>query len=345
MDHLRILKRSLNISWHYRALWVFGILLALTTSRNGGSNAGAQTTGNGDFVPTPGWQFPGGRIPPEVVAGLVAVAIAVIVFVLVLAVAFAILRYVAKTALLRMVDDYEATGEKRRVGWGFRAGWSRTSWRLFLIDLIIGLPLVLLSIVLFLMALSPLLLWITKSPVFGALGTVSTIGMVFLLVMFLIVVGAVLSVLLQFFWRVCAFEGAGVIDSIREGFGMVRRNFRDVAIMWLIMVGIGIAWVAVLVPLVIVLLIVGVGVGGLPALLIGGLTRLIVGGGAAPWILAAIVGIFVFILVVGLPMLFVQGLMEVFTSTTWTLTYRELRALESTSADEATLLASEPVSA
>jgi hypothetical protein len=48
----------------------------------------------------------------------------------------------------------------------------------------------------------------------------------------------------------------------------------------------------------------------------------------APWILAAAVGIPIFLLVVGLPILFVGGLVQVFKSSVWTLTYRELQAVE-----------------
>jgi hypothetical protein len=72
---------------------------------------------------------------------------------------------------------------------------------------------------------------------------------------------------------------------------------------------------------------VGGVLGGLPALLIGGLASLFLEG-PVPWILAAVVGIPIFILVVAVPWLFLGGLMEVFKSSTWTLTYRELRALE-----------------
>ena len=38
-----------------------------------------------------------------------------------------------------MVDEYENTGTKMTVREGFRIGWSRTAWRLFLINLIVNL--------------------------------------------------------------------------------------------------------------------------------------------------------------------------------------------------------------
>ena len=35
MDHTRILGRALRITWRYRALWVFGIILALVSGGGG----------------------------------------------------------------------------------------------------------------------------------------------------------------------------------------------------------------------------------------------------------------------------------------------------------------------
>jgi hypothetical protein len=60
---------------------------------------------------------------------------------------------------------------------------------------------------------------------------------------------------------------------------------------------------------------------------VGGLASLFFEG-AVPWILAAVIGLPIFILVVAVPWLFLGGLMEVFKSSVWTLTYREVRALE-----------------
>ena len=63
--------------------------------------------------------------------------------------------------------------------------------------------------------------------------------------------------------------------------------------------------------------------GGFPALLVGALASLAFGE-AVPWILGLTVGILIFILVLAAPLLFLGGLWEVFKSSVWTLTYREL---------------------
>ena len=65
-----------------------------------------------------------------------------IVVMLIVGIVVAIARYVSETAVIRMVDEYEDSGNKMTVRQGFRIGWSRTAWRLFLINLIVNLPVI-----------------------------------------------------------------------------------------------------------------------------------------------------------------------------------------------------------
>jgi hypothetical protein len=352
MDYVKILKRAWETTWRYRALWVFGIILALTTgggtpSGPNGNGGNGGNGGGGGFYPPGRYTWPPSKFPwplrvipwPEVPSNIVTLLIVVGVglacVMLLLLVVGTIARYVAETALIRMVDDHEETGQKRSIREGFRMGWSRNSLRLFLIKLLITLPTIAAFILLFLIAGAPLLLWLTGSMTWGVIGTVAAVGLFFLFIFLAIIVGTVLSLLIKFFWRACVLEGLGVTDSIRHGFDMVRRHLKDVVIMWLIMVGIHIGWIIALVfatimliPVTLLLIVVGGIVGGLPALVVWGLTRIFFEG-AVPWIMAALIGAPIFILIVAVPWLFLGGLMEVFKSSVWTLTYRELRVLES----------------
>lgn len=329
MDHMQVLRRAWELTWRYRVLWVFGILLALTTSHGG--NNGFQYSLNRDDLFAPGGQLfgPGTppRIPAEIVGTLIAIGIGLACLVLVLVVISLVIRYVAETSLIRLVDDHEATGERRRVGEGFRLGWSRTAWRLFLIDLLIGVPVVVVFVILFLVALAPLLLWFTRGDTVGSVGVLATIGMVVLFIWLAVAVAVVLTLLVHFFRRACALEGLGVVESIRRGFGVVRDHFRDVAIMWLIMVGVSLGAGVLFFLAAILLVVLGLLAGGVPALVVGGLASLVFEG-ALPWILGILVGVPVFFLVLVLPLLFLSGLLEIFKSSVWTLTYRQLLALE-----------------
>ncbi len=323
MDHVQVLKRAWHMVWRYRALWAFGFILALTAGRS--SNNWVQYTfGNEDFS---GRGLRLDRISPEVGRTLLAIGIGLACLVVLLIIVGAIARYVAETALIGMVDDHEETGQKRSVRQGFRLGWSRSAFRLFLIDLLIGLPVAVAFILLSLLASAPLLLWATKSTAAGALGTATTIGLGLLVVLLAIVVAVILSVLKPFLRRVCVLEGLGVTESIRQGYAVVRHNLRDIGLMWLITFGLRIGWVIAMIPVVLLLLVVSGALGGLLALLAGGLTGLALEG-AAPWVVAAVVGIPVFILMMAVPLALLGGLFETYLSSTWTLTYRELRAKE-----------------
>ncbi|MGB3904991.1 MAG: hypothetical protein WBB22_08720 [Anaerolineae bacterium] len=330
MDYGKVLKRSWEILWRYRVLWVFGVIVALTAAGGGGEGVGPQMSWSGDGegpgVPT---------IPPEVVGTLVAIGVGLLCLIVILAIVGLIAQYVSQTALIRMVDDYEETGEKRGVRQGFRLGWSRTALRLFIIDLLTRLPSVLVAFLLVLLGLGGVV-WMFLTPegatVMNVIGAVAYIGLSFLLILVAIVVSLVVSLFRQFFFRVCALEELGVIESLRQGYQFVRRHLRDAVLMWLIMIGLEIAWMIVMIPMVLVLLVVAALVGGLPALLVGGLAAFALEG-PAPWILAAVIGLPIFILVMVAPLTFLGGLAEVFKSSVWTLTYRELRALEGLEAE------------
>jgi hypothetical protein len=332
MDHFKVLKRALELTWRYRVLWVFGIILALTSGGGGGSS-GPQGSFDGDSL---SGDLSLGDIPmdemlpipvvPEAVLGtLVAVGIGLACFFLLLIVVSVVARYVAELALIRLVNDHEESGEQRTMRQGFRMGWSRSALRLFLVNLLIVLPIILAFIVLALIVAAPvLLLGDTPAKVIGIVGT---IGLAFLFILLLIVVIVTLTLLMRFFWRACALEGLGVVESIRRGYSVVRRNPKDVAVMWLLMAGVSIGITVAMIIIVLFLLALGLVVGGLPALLVGGLASQAFGG-AVPWILGAAVGVPIFLVVMVLPLLFVGGLIEVFKSSVWTLTYRELLAME-----------------
>jgi hypothetical protein len=326
MDHIRILKRAFSITTSYRALWVFGILVALTAGGRASGNASGGGGGNGGGG-SGGFQGP--DLSPEVLNALIIAGVTFLVIVLALTVVAIIVRYVAETALIRMVDQHEAAGAKVGVRQGFRLGWSRAALRLFLMDFGIGLVVVLAFLLLLALAASPLLVWFTDSDAARVLGTVVAVALVIVVIFAAVVTAIALGLLAQFWHRAVVLEGRGVRDALRRGWQLLRQRLGDVIIMGLILFGLGLGWAIVLVPVVFLLLAVAAVGGGLPALLGYAITSLITQTqGAAPWIVAAVVGLPIFIVIMALPLMFLGGLAETFQSSTWTLTYRELLALE-----------------
>ncbi|MFN2291262.1 MAG: hypothetical protein ACK2UC_08745 [Anaerolineae bacterium] len=365
MDYGKVLKQSWHMVTRYRALWIFGIVLGVVTfswdavwlSRLDNDNRDPQ-----GMVVTPlaGETFYDAlqRTLQEELDGAEAeMSIALreldalfreelgrrfvvdaVAFLAVLAAAFAVTlfvtkvaRYVSETALIRMVGDYEDTGERRGVWQGLRLGLSRTAWRFFLIDLAIDIPVILAFLVLFALAFAPVVFGIQGStPASLIAGSLLTGGLFAAGIGLAIVVGTLLSVLKRFFRQACALESLGAGASIRRGWAVVRRKPVEVLVMWLIMLGISLGWAIVialsflvLFPLLIAFIALGGVAGALPAYLVYLLSGLVFDG-ALPVLLAILVGLPIFILVMLAPWWCLGGLKEVFFSSAWTLTYREL---------------------
>jgi hypothetical protein len=353
MDPIKILRRAWYILWGYRALWVFGLILALATAgSSGGGNNSVQYQSDGNSRPAAPQSMqeffrdfnhemeklfhdgiPEIDISGEVLTAFLWIIGIFIMIMLIVGIVVAIARYVSETAVIRMVDEYESTGAKMTVRQGFRIGWSRTSWRLFLINLIVNLPAILLALLLLATGVVIYLTVVNGNETFAAASIVTMIGLVFLAIFAVVILSIVLHLLRQFFWRVCVLEDVGVAESLRLGFAMVRDNWKNVGLMWLVMIGLGIAWIVVsiiaiilTIPVVIVTSIIGAIVVAIPALLLVGVFSLFLGG-PLPWIAGGLFVLPLFFVIAFSPWLLLGSWQTVYTSTVWTLTYREIKAL------------------
>lgn len=377
MDYTKILKRSWGVVWNYRVLWIFGILLAMTTI-NGfflpynrtdnryyvvdnyirftddfhiyfpgeGVHIDMRVPGNPVIHLDPGWvelrdntNWP---LVDEIIGNIRAILISGLVVLAFFIVLGAFLRYSAEAALIRMVDETESSGEKLSFRQGLRLGFSRSAWRLFLIYMVIFLPLVLVFILLFVLAISPLMLWISGNAAAGKFGTLLSVGLLILYGMLVFAVSVALSPLLPLFRRACVVDGLGVGASIRQGFRLISKNFVEVLVVWLIWIATRLVWMLamipvffLLLPVILLFILLGSVITSLPAATIGGLLSLFMQG-AAPWIIGIIIVVPIFLLVAFAPLFFASGLVEVFKSSTWTLAYRDLRVLERSAEKPAT---------
>lgn len=366
LDIKKILGRSWHILWNYRTLWIFGFILALTVgaSNGGGGNNSRYSANDGDLDNGPAgihapqdWQGLQGDTPQEklndafaqIGAGIaelraeypvefqmgIAVAITLFVMMVVLSLVGAVLRYVAETSSIRMVNEYEDTGVKVGFRQGWKYGWSRVSWRLFFINLLVHLP------SFFMLALVILVAWwIVSAALSGVEATLITsliagIGLVFLFGFITIILMTVLYLVRDFAWRIAILEDKGVGDSLRSAFALLKRNWKNAGLMWLVVLGLKIAWALVFFLLMLPLLVISIVtmVGGIlaalaPALVTAGLASLLSAPDFWPWVFAAIIGLPFFFVVAFSPILLVSGWGYIYQSSVWTLTYRELKAIE-----------------
>jgi hypothetical protein len=263
---------------------------------------------------------------------LIGIAITVGCLILLLTVAGIIFRYVSETALIRMVDAHENTGEKLTVRQGFRLGWSHMAGKLFLMDLGIGLAFITTFLLLLSLMALPLLVWLTQNTPLQILGTIISAGLILLLVFAAIVVGLAIMLIKIFARRAVVLENLGVRASLRRGYAIVKQRLGDVIMMGVIMFGVGLMWGLIIIPVFLAVVVAAALIAGLPALLVGSIAGFFTQG-YTPWIIAALVAAPIFLIAVIIPGALIGGWKEVFSSSTWTLTYREALALEKTRAN------------
>lgn len=338
MEYGRIIKRALEVTWRYKALWIFGIAATLfgggLKGSPGGGGQGLQYTFGGQdwerwrrtmpYMPYGPW----GGVPSwesllPIMLGILGVLFIVMLFLFLVGI---VVRYTSLGALIGMVDEVEQEGETRFQS-GLHIGWNRFL-RLFAIDLIIGIVLAVLIALLILvlilgglMAAAPIAFWGIKNAA-GILIAVA-VGLVLLLFLIAVVIAlsAVLTLIREYAYRVCVLDKKGVFDALGAGITLMQNHLRDSVLLWLLLVAINIALGMVAIPLFVV--------GGLglvaPAIAVYSLTQSV---GAA--ILAAIP---LLLVMVGIAIL-ISGLYLIFRSAVWTLAFRELRSSEA-AAEEA----------
>jgi hypothetical protein len=347
MNTNRILKQAWQNALRYRALWVFGIILALTTSSWGAWSMidhdedeyqkGIVITRQDNetfaeaFERTMGKEIDQANQELDeffdelnigIKSDVVAFFTTLVSVLITLYVVGRVAHYVSKTALIRMVDTHQETDQKKSVRQGFRLGWSRAAWRLFLINLLVNLVGIAAGILLFALIFSPLPLWVTGGEATIFTGAILTGSLFFLVIFVIIVASAALALIKIFAQQASALERLGVTASIRHGVTMVEQNLKEIIPMGLVSLGLNLGWATLVSPIVFALLSAGTLLGGFPALALGGL------GGEGMIIPAIAAGGTIFLLVLVAPLVFLGGLREVFLSSMWTLTYRELHSLE-----------------
>jgi hypothetical protein len=326
MDLVKILKRSFTITTRYRALWLFGFILALVGGGGGNPSGGPQYSynggGNGNGTPGPG-EYPGGFQWSGEVSNIlpivVTIVVAIVVFIVLMVIVLAILQALARTALIGMVDEVEET-EQTSVRSGFRILWSRQGLNLFLIEVLTTIAWMIAAPAMVITALLPAALVITGNIVLIIAGVLAA-GFLFLIVIaILTIAGVAFSMVMEIIRRECVLGEKGVMESIRDGIVTVRYHLADVGLMWLLMAGISFAWNIVMIPVVIAFMIISLLVGGPSAALAYVLSR--------SGIVAGAIGLPLFIIAMVVLVSCAQGLYLIFQSSVWTLTYRELRAQE-----------------
>ena len=247
---------------------------------------------------------------------------------------YALVRYPAETAVMRMVDEHEQTGTKKKFKEGWRLGWNKRALRVWLIDLIIGAPaFVVIAGILTAGVFFTINVVGTETFEKQLPGRIGLIVLIFFLFLLIALLTAFLNLLRHFFVRAAALEGVTLGEAFKQGWQMFKVNLGKSLLMWLVMLGIGIGFgfvmifaAILLVPAYAVMALPGAVVGVIPGLIGFGITSAF-SSGVLPWIVGGISALPFFFTVMFAPLTFVLGMYVLFQSSVWTLTYRQFKAM------------------
>lgn len=353
MNTVKIFQDSWNLTLRYRALWLFGVILALTTI-SFGSALWLRNDREDQNRTLVNWEISakdqawikenfGLDLPlryqltrddlrrrldmsslsgPEKLDFALKVLVASILVLTILMVVTLTLRYTSETALIRMVNDQQEGQEpySARQGWGL--AFSKAALKLFLIDLLVYPLLFLLSTLIFLPAMLPVLIAISGTPAGISIGILLMLSLTLVSAAALFVMWIAALVSLKLAYRACCLEGLDVFAAIWRGFRLMRSQLRAVGLTAFVVAGLDLAYPLLVIPAGLLLAAGGVLLGGTLALILGALLALVLAKATA-WTIAVIAGGVLFIVAVFVPLAWLGGLREVFKSSAWTLTFRE----------------------
>lgn len=360
MDYKKLLERTWHIMWNYRALWIFGLILAMTvggttnlSSYHGNTQRNNTSPAQGtNFIPWDSQAFKDPQsffqslekagnqlthipLDRKEINAVIGFLIAFFLIAILISVGMTFLRYVSETAVIQMVDHYESNGEKLTWKQGFKVGWSRPAWRLFLIDLLIGVVPGLIFFLFLVLSTLGTVVFVVKNP--SPSTQIVTIavaaGIIFLVLIFFVLFFIVMDLVRNLIGRVCVIEDKGVGESIRRGISLAWKNWKQVGLFWLIMIGLGIMWwiisilaAIILIPVLVITVIVGALLGSVPGIIAGLISSIFITG-YWPVVIGIIFGLPLFIYFAFLPIFFVQSFAQIFRFTSWTLVFRELQSM------------------
>jgi hypothetical protein len=297
MDIGNVLSRAWQIIWKHKVLWIFGIL-AGCSGGGGGSGNGFRSSYRGNLPQQ--WepfaqQFQ--NIPQWQIAIIVGVIILIILFLVVVGI---FLSTIGRIGLVRGTQQAESGAASLTFGELF-SGSMPYFWRVFGLNLVVGLAVSIIAILIALMAV---------------LGTVATLGLglfcIIPLVCVLVPVLWFVGVIVEQASIAIVMENLGIMDGLRRGWEVVRANLGTMIVMALILVlgvgGIGGFIIALPVALIV-----------LPALIGVAINEGRVTGGSL--VLAGVC------FIAYLPVLLVlSGILRSYIESAWTLTFMRLTA-------------------
>jgi hypothetical protein len=258
MDYTALLTKTWETVWNNKYLIILGVIVALLSGGGGGSpnfntSFDSSNFGNqdfqGDFESVPN---PFADVDTAAVGAVIAISIAVLCVVIVISLGLSYIARVANGGLIGGVNTLEGGGVSSfSHAWGL--GWER-GLPLFLINLVVSIP----GFVFLLVVLGIVLAFLTTQGAIidpNALLAANT-GLIITGIVALcltILISLPLAALQFFADRAAVIEGTGVFESFSRGWEVLRNNFGEAFLLFLITIAVRfMLGLALLVPSVII---------------------------------------------------------------------------------------------
>jgi hypothetical protein len=291
MDFGEILSHAWQIFWKHKILWVFGILAGCSSANSGSSSL--RYTFESDVSPrvqyffntTPGW----------VSASLIGLVILFIVVAIILAI---FLSTIGRVGVIRGALQADQETMKPEFSELFN-GSMRYFWRVFGLNLLVGLSLAVIFIIFI---------------VVGILGSIVTLGLGLLcfipLLCLLVPISWVVGIVLDQANIAIVVEDLGILPGLQRAWEVVKNNAGNYIVMALILVlGVGLIG-GLIIGLPAALVVVPAALGS-----IAGSDQSLTGG-----MLVSVLCIFAYLPIA----IFLNGLLQTYVKTAWTLTFLRL---------------------
>jgi hypothetical protein len=360
IDFGKILKRAWHILWNYKILWIFGILLVLfaNSGSSGGNSSFRYSVDNNGRGFDPGtnpnfqrfaqWLDRSGAEmnqwfqqnveplvskPAEHVGTFLLIGLGLLLLILFAYVIKSLVRYPAEAAAIRMVNEYEESGEKVGFRQGWKLGWTSRAFRMWWIDFLLQDLWYWIGGLFMAVSLWQVIANAISNDRAGTLVWVTVlVSDLFLMIGLSILPGIFVRLLRQFIWRQVVLENAGTKQAFRQGWKVFAQRWDSAVVMWLILAGIKIGFAIalaigtlLLIPVFLLLLLPGAVVAAIPGLIAYAITNIFT---TTIWALLAgiVVAAPVLGLIVSAPLTLINGWYMIYDSSAWTLAYREIKA-------------------
>ncbi len=306
-DYWAVVKKSWEIAWRYKILWIFGFFIGWSGSSNPSLNINLPRSE--EAAPPP--FFNSAELTTffqKYMALIILVALLVFFFLILLLIA----RYISKPALIYLASKCDEIKpsffEGLSAGFRFFFRYIATGWILWIPFFFILLPILIILLIL----ITGNAIKIPSNTSFFAF-----LLLLFPLVIIIILIAIYLSVLTEIAHRYLVIEDARVFESISQAFSLIKSFWKNVALLWLIEIALGFLALFTLIFAILLFL--------LPSLpIILGMTAALSSQNIALFLILLPIGL-VLLLMLVVFFLLIQGLLGTFFTNFWTFAYLKLK--------------------